>query len=217
MGIVIPELTPSILQNCLMQEIWFSHQDKVFSVTVTCAHLFLPHLFPSRASPYSRAEACRTCRVFLHPWKPVLVQVIFQNLVDSFMVFFGFFFFIGPHFRHMEVPRPEFKSVLHPSANTASTEMPELSHICDLHHSSWQRQILNPLREAKYQTCILMNTSQIHFCWATTGTPLTFSCFNDCPLWSFWGALGEFRPLGFCCARFVWFPFIYIIMRFLYF
>ena len=50
--------------------------------------------------------------------------------------------------------------------------MPDPSRICDLHHSSWQRWILNPLIEARDQTCILMSTSQIRFCWAMTGTPL---------------------------------------------
>ena len=38
-------------------------------------------------------------------------------------------------------------------------------------HSWWQRRILNPLSKARDQTCDLMYTSQIHFCWATTGTP----------------------------------------------
>ena len=46
-----------------------------------------------------------------------------------------------------------------------------------LHHSS--RQILNPLSETRDQTRILMDTSQIHFCWAATGTLLLFFCF-DC-------------------------------------
>ena len=32
-----------------------------------------------------------------------------------------------------------------------------------LHHSSQQRQILNPLSEARDQICILMDTSWIHF------------------------------------------------------
>ena len=41
----------------------------------------------------------------------------------------------------------------------------------DLHHSSQQHQILNPLSEARNQTCILMDTSQVCYCWATTGTP----------------------------------------------
>ena len=34
------------------------------------------------------------------------------------------------------------------------------SHICDLHRSSWQRRILNPLSEARGQTCVLRDTNQ---------------------------------------------------------
>ena len=56
-------------------------------------------------------------------------------------------------------------------AYARATAMPDPSHIGDLHHSSQQRRILNPLREARDWTHILMDTSQIHFCWATTGTP----------------------------------------------
>ena len=43
--------------------------------------------------------------------------------------------------------------------------------VCDLHHNSWQHQILNPLSEARDQTCILMDVSQVHYYCATTGTP----------------------------------------------
>ena len=49
--------------------------------------------------------------------------------------------------------------------------MPDLSRICDLHHSPWQRRILDPLSEARDQTRNLMVPSQIHFRCATTGTP----------------------------------------------
>ena len=49
--------------------------------------------------------------------------------------------------------------------------MPDTSLVCDLHHSSWQRHILNPLSKARDRTCVLMDTSQICFCWAMTGTP----------------------------------------------
>ena len=35
-------------------------------------------------------------------------------------------------------PRPQ-------QCQISATAMPDLSHICNLHHSSWQRQILNPL------------------------------------------------------------------------
>ena len=45
------------------------------------------------------------------------------------------------------------------------------SHVCNLHCSSRQYQILNPLSEAKDWTYILMDAGQIHFCWVTLGTP----------------------------------------------
>ena len=47
----------------------------------------------------------------------------------------------------------------------------DLSHICNLHHSSWQHQILNPWSEARDQTHILMGTSWVHHLWAMMGTP----------------------------------------------
>ena len=43
-------------------------------------------------------------------------------------------------------------------AYTTATAMPDLSHVCDLYHSSGQLQIFNPLREAKDRTYILMDT-----------------------------------------------------------
>ena len=43
-----------------------------------------------------------------------------------------------------------------------------------LHHISWQCQILTPLREARDQTRILMDTSLICFHWAMMGTPHLF-------------------------------------------
>ena len=47
-----------------------------------------------------------------------------------------------------------------------------LSCICDLHRSSWQCYILNPLSKTKDCTCIiLIDTSRVHYCWAIMGTP----------------------------------------------
>ena len=46
--------------------------------------------------------------------------------------------------------------------------MQNLSCICDLHQSLWQRQILNPLSKAWDGARILMDPSCIHFHWATT-------------------------------------------------
>ena len=58
----------------------------------------------------------------------------------------------------MGVSRLEVKSKLLLLAYTT-----DLSLICDLHHSSWQRRTLNPLSKARDRTRILMDASQICF------------------------------------------------------
>jgi len=50
-----------------------------------------------------------------------------------------------------------------------STAMPDLSQVCDLHRSSRQRRILNPLSEARDQIRNLMVPIGIYFLSATTG------------------------------------------------
>ena len=79
------------------------------------------------------------------------------------------FVFLEPHPPHMEIPRLGFESELKLPAYTTATAMPDLSHVCNLHHSSWQHWILDPLREAGDQTCNLMVPSQICFCCTTMG------------------------------------------------
>ena len=64
----------------------------------------------------------------------------------------------------MEVPRLGAEWELQLPAYTAATVIRDLSRICDLHRSSQQCRILNPLSEARDQTRVLMDTSQIHFC-----------------------------------------------------
>ena len=49
-------------------------------------------------------------------------------------------------------------------AYTTATAMQDLSCVCHIHHSSWQRQISDPLSEARDRTHILMDTNHIHFC-----------------------------------------------------
>ena len=61
----------------------------------------------------------------------------------------------------MEVLRLGVKSEMQLPAYTTATAMQDLSCVCDLHHSAGQHQILNPLSEAGYQTCILMDTSWV--------------------------------------------------------
>ena len=63
----------------------------------------------------------------------------------------------------MEVPKLRAELELQLPAYATATAMPDLSRICDLHHSSWQCRSLNPLSNARDRTCILMDTSQIRF------------------------------------------------------
>ena len=60
----------------------------------------------------------------------------------------------------MEVPRlgVELRTTVGLHHSTAT---PGPSYIFDLHHSSGQRWILNPLSEARDRTCSLIDTSQI--------------------------------------------------------
>ena len=67
-----------------------------------------------------------------------------------------FVLFLGAHPWHMEVPRLGVKLKLERLAYTTATATQDPSRVCNLHHSSWQRQILKPLSEAKDWTCILM-------------------------------------------------------------
>ena len=50
--------------------------------------------------------------------------------------------------KHMEVPRLGVHLELQQPAYTTATATWDPSRVCDPHHSSWQCQILNPLREA---------------------------------------------------------------------
>ena len=79
----------------------------------------------------------------------------------AFELFF-FFVFLGPHLRQMEVPRLGVEMELQLLAYATVTAMQDLSHVCDLYHSSWQCQILNLLTESRAQTCNLM-VPRIHF------------------------------------------------------
>ena len=68
-----------------------------------------------------------------------------------FFFFFFFFWFLGPHLWHMDVPRPGVQSELQLLAydTATATATQDLSLTCDLHHSSWQSQILKPLSDAR--------------------------------------------------------------------
>ena len=61
----------------------------------------------------------------------------------------------------MEVPSLGVESELQLLAYATATATPDPCHICDLHHSSQQRRILNPLSKARDQTCVLVDASWV--------------------------------------------------------
>ena len=77
--------------------------------------------------------------------------------------FYLFFCFLGSHLQHMEVPRLGVESELQLLVYSTATVMPDPRQVCDLHHSSQQHWILNPLNETRDRAHILMDTSWIHF------------------------------------------------------
>ena len=91
-----------------------------------------------------------------------------------FLIYFILFVFLGSHLWHMEVPRlgVQFKLLL--PAYAKATATPDPSQVCNLPHSSQQRQILNPLSGARDQTSNLKVPSQICFRCTMMGTPVHF-------------------------------------------
>ena len=80
--------------------------------------------------------------------------------VETWSASFFFPLFLGPH---MEVPRLGVESEPQLRAYTTATATPDLSRVCNLHHSSQPCWILYPLSGARDRTRILMDTIQVHY------------------------------------------------------
>ena len=78
-------------------------------------------------------------------------------------VFLFFFGFLGPHLWHMEIPRLGVQPELELQLPAYATAKRDPSLVCDLHHSSGQCLILNPLNWARDLTHFLMDISQVHY------------------------------------------------------
>ena len=103
---------------------------------------------------------------------------------------FVLFVFLGPHLHHMEVPRLGVESELQLPAYTTAIATPDPSHVCDLHHSSQQCRILNPLSKARDQPT--SSWILVRFFSTEPQRELLFLIFDAC--------LGEYLPL----VEYVW-------------
>ena len=113
---------------------------------------------------------------FHHPQRPLLLFAVHLSVsapdnqgsaLDLFTFYFLFYIlfflsFLGLHPRNMEVPRLGVESELLLLTYATATASWDPSWVCDLHHSSQQCWILNPLSEARDWTCNLMVPSHIH-------------------------------------------------------
>ena len=81
--------------------------------------------------------------------------MILERILDTQFLFS----FLQLHPQHMEVPGPKVKLELQLQVYATAITTPDLSRICNLHHSRQQYQILNTLSEARDQTHILAETA----------------------------------------------------------
>ena len=95
----------------------------------------------------------------------------FSKCSSAFMplLFIYLFCLVGLRLWHVEVHRLGIESELQLPAYTTATATPDLSRVCNLHHSSWQCQILNPLSKARDRTFILMDSCWVCYHWAMLG------------------------------------------------
>ena len=116
---------------------------------MVAVHIKLCKIFPNTGNGF-------IVLFLLQPERNCIFLVIWGN-VNIAMAFYLFIYFF------MATPRLEKESELQLPAYATATATWDLSHICDVHHSSWQCQILNPLSEAKDRTHILMDTIHVHY------------------------------------------------------
>ena len=89
-------------------------------------------------SKQSPCSGNKSCDPFVH--------LILSHSFD-WTILINFFWFLGLHLQRMEIPRLGVKSELQLWAY--ATTMQNLSLFCELHHSSQQHPILNPLSEVR--------------------------------------------------------------------
>ena len=80
-----------------------------------------------------------------------------------FFVFSFLSFFFSFQGQTLSIWRFPGQGSIGATAASLHTATQDLSHVCDLHHSSPQHPIFNPLSKARNQTCNLMAPNKIRF------------------------------------------------------
>ena len=104
----------------------------------------------------------------------------------SYEAFSLFLSFLGPHLWHREVPR--LGGQIRAAAAGLCHSKAGSSLICDIHHSSWQHQILNPLMGPGVQPTSLWILVGFIFAEPLGNTFFFFLSCCTCSMWTF------FRP-----------------------
>ena len=109
----------------------------------------------------------------LTPYMPQSHQymVIFSFVLQCFF-FLSFLPFLGLLHGHMEVPRRGVQSKLWQPTYTTTTAMWDPNHVCNLHHSSWQCQVPNPLARPGVEPTTSWFLVRFVNHWAMMGTPI---------------------------------------------
>ena len=120
---------------------------------------------PAKSENPDKAQITSNCPHFSRQHNQEFLShsfyLVAHTILQGICFVFFFFAFLGPYPQHMEVPSLGAESELQLLAYTIATAMPYLSHVCELHHSSWQCLILNPLSESWDRSCVPKDTSQI--------------------------------------------------------
>ena len=118
--------------------------------------------------------------------RPETIKLLEGN-IGSMLFDFSFFFFFSFLFRatRSAFGESQARGLIRATAAgyTTAIATPDLSHVCDLHHSSQQRRILTPLSEARNQIQNLMFPSWIHVQCVRTGIPDFSLNDNFCWIW----------------------------------
>ena len=75
---------------------------------------------------------------------------------NEYNFYFYYLFVLGLHPQHMEVHRLGVEWELQLPSYTTATAIRDWSHVCNLHHSSAQHQIPDPLIEARDRGLVIL-------------------------------------------------------------